>query len=82
MGKLMTEMKYEIKEEIVKEVRKENEKIRKELKIERLPATLHKEINDNLGLTFDPTKIVAMHRIPGKQGAPRPILLNFFKNGL
>jgi hypothetical protein len=49
---------------------------------ERLPATLHKEINDNLDLTFDPTKIVAMHRIPGKQGAPRPILLNFFKNGL
>ena len=48
----------------------------------RLPATLHKEINDNLDLTFDPTKIVAMHRIPGKQSAPRSILLIFFKNGL
>ena len=48
----------------------------------RLPATLLKEINDNLGLTFDPTEIVAMHRIPGKQGAPRPMLLIFFKNGL
>ena len=44
----------------------------------RLPATLLKEINDNLGLTFDPTKIVAMHRIPGKQGATRPMLLIFF----
>jgi hypothetical protein len=32
----------------------------------RLPATLLKEINDKVGLRFDPTEIVAMHRIPGK----------------
>jgi hypothetical protein len=32
----------------------------------RLPATLLKEINDKAGLRFDPTEIVAMHRIPGK----------------
>jgi hypothetical protein len=28
-----------------------------------------------VGLRFDPTEIVAMHRIPGKQGDPRPLIL-------
>ena len=41
----------------------------------RLPATLLKEINDKVGLRFDPAEIVAMHRIPGKQGDLRPLLL-------
>lgn len=41
---------------------------------ERKPATLLKEIKDKVGLKIDPTEIVAMDRIPGKQGAPKPIL--------
>ena len=32
-----------------------------------------------MGLKFDPTEIVAMHRIPGKQGDPRPLLLIFLR---
>jgi hypothetical protein len=36
----------------------------------RLSATLLKEINDNVGLRFDPTEIVAMHRIPGSRVTP------------
>jgi hypothetical protein len=32
-----------------------------------------------VGLRFDPTEIVAMHRISGKQGDPRPLLLIFLR---
>ena len=32
-----------------------------------------------MGLKIDTTEIVAIHRIPGKQGAPRPILLKFLR---
>lgn len=61
--------------------RKKNLKIYncEERRGERLPATLLKEIHDKVGLNIDATEIVAMHRIPGKQGAPRPILLKFLR---
>jgi hypothetical protein len=31
-----------------------------------------------VGLRFDPTEIVAMDRIPGKQGAPQTYAIDFF----
>ncbi|CAC5391216.1 unnamed protein product [Mytilus coruscus] len=47
-----------------------------EKKGERLPHNFFKEIMD---LQIDPSEIVAAHRIPGKHGKPRQILVKFLR---
>ncbi|CAG2206691.1 unnamed protein product [Mytilus edulis] len=49
-----------------------------EKKGERLPHSFFQEIS-KLGVKIEPSEIVAAHRIPGKNGKPRPILVKFMR---
>ncbi|CAC5408280.1 unnamed protein product [Mytilus coruscus] len=64
--------------------RKKNIKIhnleerRGEQLIPELITTL-KHVKDKVGINLNKTDIVAMHRIPGKHGYPRPVIVKFLR---
>ncbi|CAG2253218.1 unnamed protein product [Mytilus edulis] len=51
---------------------------KKTKKGKRLPHSFFHEIS-KLGVKIEPSEIVAAHRIPGKHGKPRPILVKFMR---
>ncbi|CAC5377371.1 unnamed protein product [Mytilus coruscus] len=61
--------------------RKKNVKIYQlpENRNEDLPHSLLNELKNKVKLDINPSEIVAMHRIPGKEGSPRPILIKFLR---
>jgi hypothetical protein len=61
--------------------RKKNVKIYNmpENRDEKLPVTLINQLKEKLNLNIDCSDIVAMHRIPGRPAAPRPILIKFLR---
>jgi hypothetical protein len=44
---------------------------------EKLPVSLINQLKEKLDINIDRSDIVAMHRIPGRPAAPRPILIKF-----
>jgi hypothetical protein len=61
--------------------RKKNVKIYNmpENRDEKLPVTLINQLKEKLNLNIDCSDIVAMHRIPGRPAASRPILIKFLR---
>lgn len=61
--------------------RKKNVKIYQlpEIRNEKLPNSILNELKEKIKLDIDPSEIVAMHRIPGKDGSPRPVLIKFLR---
>ena len=60
--------------------RKKNVKIyMPENRDEKLPVTLINQLKEKLNLNIDCSDIVAMHRIPGRPAASRPILIKFLR---
>jgi hypothetical protein len=61
--------------------RKKNVKIYNvpENRDEKLLVTLINQFKEKLNLNIDCSDIVAMHRIPGRPAAPRPILIKFLR---
>ena len=61
--------------------RKKNVKIYNmpENRDEKLPVTLINQLKEKLNLNIDCSDIVAMHIIPGRPVAPRPILIKFLR---
>jgi hypothetical protein len=45
---------------------------------EKLPVSLINQLKEKLDINIDRSDIVAMHRIPGRPAAPRPIFLSYF----
>ena len=56
-------------------VREEDEET-EEMLIEKINCIL----DSKTGITIDPYKIVAIHRIPGKSGMPKPVLVKLMNN--
>ncbi|CAG2219960.1 unnamed protein product [Mytilus edulis] len=46
---------------------------------EDLPHSLLNELKNQVKLDINPSEVVAMHRIPGKEGNPRPVLIKFLR---
>ena len=46
---------------------------------EKLPVSLINQLKEKLDINIDRSDIVAMHRIPGRPAAPRPILIKFLR---
>ncbi|CAG2197676.1 unnamed protein product [Mytilus edulis] len=46
---------------------------------EDLPHSLLNELKNQVKLDINPSEVVAMHRIPGKEGSPRPVLIKFLR---
>ncbi|CAG2220327.1 unnamed protein product [Mytilus edulis] len=61
--------------------RKKNIKIHnlEERRGEQLIPELLTTLKDKVGIELNKTDIVAMHRIPGKQGFPRPVIVKFVR---
>jgi hypothetical protein len=46
---------------------------------EKLPVSLINQLKEKLDINIERSDIVAMHRIPGRPAAPRPILIKFMR---
>ena len=46
---------------------------------EKLPVSLINQLKEKLDINIDRSDNVAMHRIPGRPAAPRPILIKFLR---
>jgi hypothetical protein len=46
---------------------------------EKLPVSFINQLKEKIEINIDRSDIVAMHRIPGRPAAPRPILIKFLR---